>query len=155
MNEYGDINTAMPTIGRGRGRGGGIPVLPTGSSLLATDISDLFSQSSPTIGMWESLATETSTEEDKVKYDEEKYADSAASSFHPVPSSRHHQSGTEKGSFEKRGPAKDLKGVDWNCPQCDNLNWSWRNKCNKCNTAKPMALNVSLFCMHLTVMCES
>lgn len=32
---------------------------------------------------------------------------------------------------------KDLKGKDWECPSCANINWSWRSSCNKCNASKP------------------
>lgn len=28
---------------------------------------------------------------------------------------------------------------DWNCPKCGNLNFSFRTKCNKCETQKPMS----------------
>jgi hypothetical protein len=36
-----------------------------------------------------------------------------------------------------------LKGTDWECPSCTNVNWSWRSTCNKCNTSKPMSIVVS------------
>lgn len=31
----------------------------------------------------------------------------------------------------------DVKGPDWDCPSCGNVNWSWRSTCNKCNGGKP------------------
>lgn len=36
----------------------------------------------------------------------------------------------------------DMKGADWNCPSCGNVNWSWRATCNKCNGAKPASILV-------------
>ena len=29
---------------------------------------------------------------------------------------------------------------DWKCSNCENVNWSWRPKCNKCNHEKPLHL---------------
>jgi hypothetical protein len=37
------------------------------------------------------------------------------------------------------------KGVNWNCNSCGNENWSWRETCNKCQSAKPASLLVSTF----------
>lgn len=79
--------------------------------------------------MWESLSNENVVEDSSGKYDD----DIVPESFRTRPAT----------TQERRGPAKDLKGVDWNCPQCDNLNWSWRTTCNKCNTAKPTSHAVS------------
>ena len=28
---------------------------------------------------------------------------------------------------------------DWNCPKCENLNFSFRTKCNKCESQKPLS----------------
>jgi hypothetical protein len=39
-----------------------------------------------------------------------------------------------------RGLQRDVKGPDWDCSGCGNVNWCWRSNCNKCNTAKPAAL---------------
>jgi hypothetical protein len=36
-----------------------------------------------------------------------------------------------------------MKGKDWECPSCTNMNWSWRTNCNKCNTGKPASALVS------------
>jgi hypothetical protein len=41
------------------------------------------------------------------------------------------------------GVEKDLKGKDWNCSSCLNLNWSWRTNCNMCGTIKPSVSTVS------------
>ena len=41
-----------------------------------------------------------------------------------------------------RGLDRDMKGKDWECPSCTNVNWSWRTNCNKCNTAKPAGVVV-------------
>lgn len=42
------------------------------------------------------------------------------------------------------GLERDVKGKDWECPSCTNVNWSWRSNCNKCNTAKPAAILVNV-----------
>ena len=42
-----------------------------------------------------------------------------------------------EGRGRGRGIDRDLKGKDWECPSCTNINWSWRSTCNKCNGAKP------------------
>ena len=31
---------------------------------------------------------------------------------------------------------RDMKGKDWECLSCFNLNWSWRGTCNKCGATK-------------------
>jgi hypothetical protein len=41
------------------------------------------------------------------------------------------------GGGGRGGLERDVKGKDWECPSCTNVNWSWRSTCNKCNTAKP------------------
>ncbi len=41
-----------------------------------------------------------------------------------------------------RGPEMNMKGPDWTCASCGNVNWSWRSNCNKCQTAKPAAVTV-------------
>ena len=41
-----------------------------------------------------------------------------------------------------RGP-ENMKGPDWECTSCTNINWSWRTTCNKCNSAKPASVYVS------------
>ncbi len=52
--------------------------------------------------------------------------------------------GRGRGDGRGRGGInKDLKGPDWECPSCTNVNWSWRSTCNKCNTGKPMSIVVS------------
>jgi hypothetical protein len=38
-----------------------------------------------------------------------------------------------------------MKGKDWECPSCSNVNWSWRTNCNMCSTAKIILPNVSYF----------
>jgi hypothetical protein len=50
-----------------------------------------------------------------------------------------------RGRGRGRGIDKDLKGKDWECGSCSNINWSWRSTCNKCNSAKPVAITVSFF----------
>lgn len=30
-----------------------------------------------------------------------------------------------------------FKDTDWMCPSCGNINWDWRQHCNKCNSKKP------------------
>lgn len=34
-------------------------------------------------------------------------------------------------------PAVPRPAGDWPCPSCGNNNFAWRDKCNKCQTAKP------------------
>lgn len=43
----------------------------------------------------------------------------------------------------QKGPQMNMKGKDWNCPSCGNLNWSWRTTCNMCNTPKVFQSTVS------------
>ena len=44
--------------------------------------------------------------------------------------------GQSQGGLGPGGIQLNKKGVDWNCPSCGNLNWSWRTNCNKCETGK-------------------
>ncbi len=57
------------------------------------------------------------------------------------PHSPHHEDDHRSG---KNVIEKDLKGKDWNCPSCLNLNWSWRTNCNMCGTMKPNASAVRI-----------
>ena len=41
---------------------------------------------------------------------------------------------------KKGGMVRNLKGPDWNCESCGNVNWCWRSNCNKCNTSKPKTI---------------
>eukprot|EP01083_Nonionella_stella_P038882 105711_1 len=34
-----------------------------------------------------------------------------------------------------------FKESDWCCPMCGNINWDWRQHCNKCSTPKPTGCN--------------
>ena len=97
--------------GRGRGRGGGVPVLPT--------------------GMWESLtssSTINAAEEDRRN---EGQFDDAEDTQRRGDDHRSHQRDSGKGI------ERDLKGKDWECPSCSNVNWSWRTNCNACGVMKP------------------
>lgn len=58
------------------------------------------------------------------------------------------------GGFGGRGRGRgrgkpNSNGVDWNCVECDNLNWSWRTTCNKCNAGRPVTFIVSLLPRYL------
>lgn len=126
--------------GRGRGRGGGVPVLPA--------------------GMWEALnGSNGNSGSDNLAVDVDAFlsgdndlniADSNGDLM-PVGFGR---SGGRNGGrtggrgrgrgrdFDERGGRgrgieRDLKGKDWECPSCTNINWSWRTTCNKCNASKP------------------
>mmetsp|Transcript_35394 Transcript_35394/g.45453 ORF Transcript_35394/g.45453 Transcript_35394/m.45453 type:complete len:218 (-) Transcript_35394:51-704(-) len=48
--------------------------------------------------------------------------------------------GKEGGDF--RGKPGLFKKGDWNCPQCNNINWERRTKCNICQFDKPGHLTV-------------
>ena len=48
------------------------------------------------------------------------------------------------GAGRGRGMVKNKNGPDWACPSCANVNWCWRNNCNKCNGEKPKALQSGL-----------
>ena len=55
--------------------------------------------------------------------------------------------GRGRGNFSKgrgRGLERDVKGPDWDCTLCGNTNWSWRSNCNRCQTAKPITMQVTL-----------
>ena len=44
------------------------------------------------------------------------------------------------GRGNMKGLQRDVKGPDWDCPSCGNVNWSWRNDCNQCHTKKPASV---------------
>jgi len=37
----------------------------------------------------------------------------------------------------KKTSGFQFKSTDWQCPSCGNINWDWRQHCNKCNLKKP------------------
>eukprot|EP01036_Dinobryon_divergens_P028847 gene28847-37854_t len=125
------VDDIEPSAGRGRGRGGvGVPVLPA--------------------GMWESLHGNSNSSGDSAAELDSFLADSA--SFGEVMPSGFGRGGRGSGRAggrggripdgrgRGRGIERDLKGKDWECPSCTNINWSWRSTCNKCNGAKPAAV---------------
>ncbi len=143
--------------GRGRGRGGGVPLLPSGTSIMSffcrTENISLL------LGVWESLhatnekmSTHSESLEkflqdngqmvngqfndilEDVKHSANNHIDNSSHS-------PHHEDDHRSG---KNVIEKDLKGKDWNCPSCLNLNWSWRTNCNMCGTMKPNASAVRI-----------
>lgn len=54
--------------------------------------------------------------------------------------------GPPGGWTEGPNPKLDIRPGDWKCPACANINFSWRDKCNKCEEprgdtpAEPLAL---------------
>lgn len=38
---------------------------------------------------------------------------------------------------DRRGRNEGKKGGDWNCPKCNNSNFAFRKKCNRCETDRP------------------
>ena len=38
---------------------------------------------------------------------------------------------------DRRGGNNDKKGGDWNCPKCNNSNFAFRKKCNRCEADRP------------------
>lgn len=100
----------------------------------------------PSLGLWDSLSTDqrsTSLPEGKELVNAQ-FEDAPTSFGGNVPMSfGSRDGGGHRGGMGRgKGISKDLKGVDWNCSNCDNLNWSWRSTCNKCGTAKPQTLMV-------------
>jgi hypothetical protein len=69
---------------------------------------------------------------------------SSSSSFIPTGFGRADK-GRGAGIGGRGGGGQKSKGVNWNCPSCGNENWSWRETCNKCQSAKPASLLVSVF----------
>ena len=118
------VPSSLPSGGRGRGRGGGVPVLPT--------------------GMWNSLnstASSTNNQADGIdtsKSNNEAFADVAStlpmSSTMAIPMGFGNKGGGRgagRGRGSGRGMQRDVKGPDWDCPSCTNVNWAWRDECNQ------------------------
>jgi len=121
------VPSSVPAGGRGRGRGGGVPVLPT--------------------GVWAGLQSTTTTTTDinvdrfvdRVEGDGGNRGgggDAASAPAMPMGFGR----GRGRGGGGRLGMQRDAKGPDWDCPQCQNTNWSWREECNQCKTKKPTSL---------------
>jgi hypothetical protein len=105
--------------GRGGGGGGGVPLLPK--------------------GVWESLHSTEHVNDDEEAIDsflKDTTGNSKEQFKDPEEQDKRlHQSA--EGAVP--GVEKDMKGKDWNCPSCQNLNWSWRTNCNMCSTPKPFS----------------
>jgi hypothetical protein len=128
-----DNRAPLPAVGRGRGRGG-VPLLP--------------------VGVWDALNGSNERAEQPVEQflnqakddkHNDRFADANEDAFRFSFSSF----GGRRGGRDGRGPhggrgrgrgPEDLRGKDWDCPSCTNVNWSWRTHCNKCNTVKPAAV---------------
>lgn len=122
-----------------KGRGG-VPVLPE--------------------GMWDSLQGITNTEksnqdQDNLTNNDSKLIDNNIDDNdndynNEIPVSFGRSSTTSgglgrgRGRGRQNGLERDVKGKDWDCPSCTNLNWSWRSTCNKCNTARPYVPKVMI-----------
>ena len=144
---------SIPSIGRGRGRGrgsSGVPVLPQG---LWDEISGLGGGSNSAVHDEEPvLPREDSHAAEADKFEEG--LGEGENDFVPMSFGRGGAAGRGRGRGRGRGDHgdgagrgrgfdKDLKGADWTCDSCGNVNWSWRASCNKCQTARPYVPTVS------------
>jgi hypothetical protein len=103
--------------------------------------------------MLRSDGTEKGQREQSTGYDLDKFLHEKGdpNQYDDATGDQHRRREPEKAKEEHEtipGVEKDMKGKDWNCPSCNNLNWSWRANCNSCGTMKPVTLLVSL---HLIV----
>eukprot|EP01035_Chromulina_nebulosa_P018945 gene18945-24753_t len=147
MNELNENEYDLPRVGQGRGRGRGVPLLPAG---LWESFND--SENNPSkevdinninINNFEDNDYEN---DNSIKNEDSNNSNSFnESSSRPMSfgSTRNRNGGFTKEFGNKKGLIKDAKGSDWNCLKCENLNWSWRSHCNKCNTAKPKPILAS------------
>ena len=139
LDEFGRVipkaePVAIAGAGRGRGRGGGVPVLPQ--------------------GVWSALQSGgSSSEADLSKVEASTVEDADDDDAMAMPmgfggggrgAGRGRGGGRGGGMGMGRGNMKglqrDVKGPDWDCPSCGNVNWSWRNDCNQCHTKKPASV---------------
>jgi hypothetical protein len=156
INDAPGDDVPVPSGGRGRGRGrgsSGVPVLPQG---LWEEISGGLGGSGASSS---ALNEEEPVRGEDFRYDEpdryeEVVSDDGGNDFMPMSFGRGGAGGGKgrgrgrggdrgDGAGRGRGFEKDLKGADWTCDSCGNVNWSWRATCNKCQTARPYVPTVS------------
>ena len=157
--------------GRGRGRGGGTAILPQGiwNEIVVNrdeddeDTNDFEANNrseskdlDDRVREMEKKQQEQEEEQDhESKYDDA--TDQNANSFDFIKLGFGGRSGVGRGKggelkgqggLGPGGVELNKKGIDWNCPSCGNLNWSWRTNCNKCNAGRANAsfyINVADF----------
>jgi len=140
--------------GRGRGRGAGVPVLPVG---LWDELSGNSDKKSSGIDKMNNEIEVNKVAPDAI-VNSTKFAD-ADEGITPFGfGSRGRGRGRGRGAGRMggrggrgRGPEKDVKGPDWDCTLCGNTNWSWRNNCNRCQTVKPVTLQVNIYPYHFSM----
>ncbi len=128
--------------GRGRGRGGGVPLLPEGLFKTLTSGSKELTIEA---GQFDDGEGNDAHDDDKKResnnVEDEDDADAGEVAGKKVvltlEEKRARFSNKDNNNRQPKGPAADLKGKDWNCAACNNLNWSWRAQCNTCKAPKP------------------
>ena len=131
-----DDNNVVIGGGRGRGRGrGGEAVLPKGlwdslqhhddnkdfkisSSSSLEKINDEFIQKNSDNNQYDDYSDDNDNDDDNNNDDSNRNNES--------------KDGDEKPEW--------VKDTDWKCEKCENINWTWRQFCNKCQNPKPRAL---------------
>lgn len=109
--------------GRGRGRGGGVPLLPS--------------------GLWQSLTSEAPAPIDidvkiKALSNSAQFEDDVNDHAPPAGTAHYNHNKSSVGP-PKKGGIPD-PAVDWTCPSCTNVNWAKRPTCNMCNAPKPKSI---------------
>ena len=130
--------------GRGRGRGAGVPVLPAG---LWQELNNESKGKDTRINEKIAEFDQTNRSKDN-EHENEDFNTTNSSAFldaeerTPIGFGRGRGRGRGRGKGRGRGLERDVNGPDWDCTLCGNTNWSWRSNCNRCQTAKPITLQV-------------
>ena len=159
LQEY--ETTASVGRGRGRGRGGGTAILPEGiwNDIVVNRDEDEedneVGNNSRSDNQLKDLDDRVRDMEDHQRQQEllqdgeegrnsSNYANAEDGNFTFMKEGFGGRNGVGRGRGKVKGQSSlgpggvelNKKGVDWNCPTCGNLNWSWRTNCNKCDTGK-------------------
>ena len=130
--------------GRGRGRGGGgIAVLPSGLWQSLRTAGDDDKDGDDKIAIPRSLHDD---DDDNNNDDDGRYDDYDDNNDNNNSNDNDGNNGKPVSSKSVSTSKPDwAKTTDWSCDKCSNVNWEWRQACNKCNNPKPKELNDKFF----------
>lgn len=147
-NEDDVEDTPEPSVisaGRGRGRGGGVPVLPSGlwNSLNSTTSGG--TNGIDTSKLAETIVDETSSTSMAVPMG---FGSGGGGAGRGVGRGGGRGRGNGRGGFQR-----DVKGPDWDCPTCGNVNWAWRDECNTVSAIHVVLRGVIHRVLHSVIRC--